>query len=255
MLHRYVLAVVTGLAFTVALVAQPAAASPAGPTLPSNDLYYTWRTPPGTAMAIGLYNPANESFSVSLQPAHGTLTVTLTSITYKPASGYSGTDAFVAQVCTAIDCDTFAISVKVEGSPVVLTAASGETIPYDTADGGSWRDPYHGSLTVDQSLTNHFYTSNPGFNGLDSFVVTTSCPGNAQSVADQCVVETIWVRVGSGPASGGSGIPSTGVTSGPIVWSGLGLLVAGTGLLGLTRRGEVHRRLFARSSGRSARTT
>lgn len=245
MLHRYLLAVVTGLALSVAVVAQPAAASSPEPQLSSIDLYYTWRTPPGTSMTIGLSNPANQSFDVSLQPAHGTLAVTLTSMTYRPAAGYSGSDAFVAQVCTAIDCTTYAINVRVEGSPVVLTAASGETIPIHPVGGGIWRDPSYGSLTVDQSITSYFYTSNPGFTGLDSFVATTSCPENAQSVADQCVVETIWVRVGSGPASTGSGLPSTGVTSGPIVWSALGLLVAGTGLLGLTRRGEAHRRGLA----------
>ncbi|MGB8861371.1 MAG: LPXTG cell wall anchor domain-containing protein [Ilumatobacteraceae bacterium] len=228
MLHRYLLAVVTGLALSVAVVVQPAAAI---------DLYYTWRTPPGTAITIGLRRETLNT-SVSLEPAHGSLTITLTSLTYKPASGYSGIDAFVAQTCTSFECTTFAINVRVEGSPVVLTAASGETIPYETADGGGWRDPYHGSLTVDQSLTHQFYTSDPGFNGLDSFVVTTFCPQIIQSVADQCVVETIWVRVGSGPASGGSALPSTGVSSAPVMWSALGLLLAGTASLGLTRRGR-----------------
>lgn len=236
MLHRYLLAAVIGVALPVSVVAQPADAAAFQPTRASIDLYYTWRTPPGTAMTIGLDNPTNQDASVSLQPAHGTLTVTLTSITYRPDPGYSGHDAFVAQVCAAFDCTTFAINVRVEGSPVVLTAASGETIPYDTADGGVWRQPYHGSLTVDTFTNAHSYTSNPGFNGLDSFVVTTSCPVSSQSVADQCVVETIWVRVGSGPANTGSALPSTGLTSVPIVWSGLGLCGAGAILLRLARR-------------------
>ena len=54
------------------------------------------------------------TYSIVKQPSHGTLTGTPPSVTYKPASGYTGSDSFTFKVNDGkVDSNTATISITI----------------------------------------------------------------------------------------------------------------------------------------------
>ncbi len=110
-----------------------------------------------------------ETWTVLSAPAHGTLngfsatassgssTITPAGLTYTPAAGFSGVDAFVIKVSDGVAMATTAVSVSVNATPVgTITGPStvvvGANITLtDAASGGTW-SASNGNATVTAGL-------------------------------------------------------------------------------------------------------
>ncbi len=106
-------------------------------------------------IALALTGGTAASLSIGASPAHGTATVSGTAITYTPAAGYSGTDAFTYSAANATGTSaTATVSITVSQPSISLTptgtltlrqgeafsqafAAAGGTAPYRYAIVGS----------------------------------------------------------------------------------------------------------------------
>ncbi len=193
----------------------------------------------GTLLASGT---APLSFSVVNQPAHGTVKITNTSagaFTYKPASGFSGTDSFTfnasnvggtssaaTETVTIVPLPPTASNASIttaENTPVTsaLNATGGGTLSFAIKT-----RPAHGTVTLTSASTGAFtYTPASGFSGTDSFTFNASNVGGTSSAATETITVTA-SSSGTGGSSGGGG--SLGL---------LGLLaLAGLGLTRRTRR-------------------
>ena len=141
------------------------------------------------------------SVTVSTAPNHGTTAVSPSTgaVTYTPAAGYSGPDAYSYTVCDASTptptCATGTVSITVSGNTVTVQPDSASTTPgnpvttnvraNDTSSSGqSFANPTitgapaHGSVVVnpDGTVT---YTPAVGFSGTDSYtyrICDTSTP-------------------------------------------------------------------------------
>jgi uncharacterized repeat protein (TIGR01451 family) len=154
-----------------------------------------------SASGQALANP-----SVTLDPGHGAAAVNADgTITYTPASGFSGTDSYTYRVCDTSDpdpvCDTAVVTVQVanvftdgpaaEGNlgvetphntpvttPLVdIVTATGA--PLDPATVAQETAPAHGAISVDPATGAVTYTPEPGYAGPDSYTVSvcdTSTP-------------------------------------------------------------------------------
>jgi hypothetical protein len=129
------------------------------------------------------------TYAVATQPAHGTLSGTAPALTYTPASGYTGQDAFtytandgkvasapasvsitVSPVNTPPVADAKTVSTP-RNTPVAVplsgTDADGDPLTYAVTT-----QPGHGALSgIAPALT---YTPVPSFHGTDSFTYTVS---------------------------------------------------------------------------------
>ncbi|WP_338578707.1 Ig-like domain-containing protein (plasmid) [Brevundimonas olei] len=147
------------------------------------------------------------SVSVVDQPAHGSASITGTTLTYTPASGYHGPDALTYQATGpggASAVRNVAITVATPGAPTVQNASL--TTPYETAGSVSLsasgfspvlsitEQPSHGSAVL--SGANVTYTPNAGYFGPDAFKVVATNAGGTSAAA------TVSVTVGLPAAPG-----------------------------------------------------
>jgi hypothetical protein len=149
------------------------------------------------------------TYTVTLQPAHGTLSGTVPNLTYTPNYNYFGPDSFQFTDNNGYATSTAAtVSIKVVGTPTanpqVLSLpenVSNFTITLTGSDPNSPALPLSFSIvaqpsdgTLSGSGANISYTPNPGFAGLDSFQFDVS-NGTATSVP-----RTVNLTVSSSPA-------------------------------------------------------
>ena len=161
-------------------------------------------------------------------PANGTATVQPNdSITYSPTPGFTGTDSFVYEVCSAAAptaCAQATVTVDVAATPnqppVVgdATAATTATVQATGTVGVSDPDAgqavtmtvsvaaINGAATVDD--TGAFtYTPTGAFTGVDTFTVQ-GCDDGTPSLCDSGVVTvTVSPVAGDDPASTTDGVP------------------------------------------------
>jgi hypothetical protein len=137
------------------------------------------------AITLTATDPQNAAltYTVSSQPAHGTLAGTAPNLTYTPAAGYVGADSFTFQAANQLYTSNIAtVSIQVntanqapvanaqtlttDGASVniVLTAtdANGNLLTYSVTT-----LPTHGTLAG--TAPNLVYTPSAGFNGTDTF--------------------------------------------------------------------------------------
>ncbi|MTD16653.1 tandem-95 repeat protein [Nakamurella sp. YIM 132087] len=161
-------------------------------------------------------NPA--SVTVTTAAGHGTTTVNLTNgaITYTPASGFSGVDTFVYQVCdtsTTPICDTATVTVTVpttvnavddSATTAQNTAVSTPVLGNDTVTTGAaplapasvtvTNPPANGTTAVNTTTGAITYTPTTGFSGTDSYTYRVCDTSTPTPVCDTAVVT---VTVGS----------------------------------------------------------
>ncbi|WP_233671883.1 retention module-containing protein, partial [Pectobacterium punjabense] len=133
------------------------------------------------------------SYTVSTQPANGTLTLdgTTGAYTYTPGANFNGNDRFVVTVSDGnggTTTSTVSIGVRpVNDAPVtadqsiatdedtpvsgtiVATDVDGDTLSYTVGT-----QPQHGTLTLDGATGQYTYTPAQDYNGNDRFIVTVS---------------------------------------------------------------------------------
>ncbi|WP_354529251.1 Ig-like domain-containing protein [Nakamurella sp. UYEF19] len=161
-------------------------------------------------------NPGSVTTSI---PAHGTTTVNPTTgaVTYTPAAGYSGPDAFAYTVCDrslpVATCSTGTVAVTVTANTVTAandaatttpgTAVTTDVLANDTvATGGSPLDPAsvtvttpagHGTTAVNPATGAVTYTPAAGFSGTDTYSYQV-CDTSTTPV---CATATVRVAVPS----------------------------------------------------------
>ncbi len=132
--------------------------------------------------------PLALGFTVSVNPAHGTLTGTAPDLTYTPAPGYFGSDSFQFADSNGVQTSSPAtVSITVVGAPTALAQSvttaqeQSKAITLTGSDPNSpplaisftvSANPAHGTLSG--TAPNLVYTPNSGYFGLDSFQFTDS---------------------------------------------------------------------------------
>jgi hypothetical protein len=158
------------------------------------------------------------SLTISSAPAHGTTSVNSMngSVTYQPASGYSGTDSFQYTVRDGLGApsNTASVSVRVQPAPVAandtttLQANQSVTVNVlanDTSSGGTLDiasikvavSPAHGTAVVMNGAV--VYTPTTGYSGLDTFQYSVQ-----DNLGTASNVSTVSIEV-TAPPSGKSG--------------------------------------------------
>ncbi len=151
-------------------------------------------TAENTAQAITLAGsdpntpPLSLTYIVTSSPAHGTLGGNAPNLTYTPAAGYFGPDSFQFKVNNgSLDSNIASVAIAVVGqptlnAPTVTTTQDGPVaitlngqdpnVPPRTLTYTITQDPKHG--TVSGTAPNLIYTPDPGFHGMDTFLITDS---------------------------------------------------------------------------------
>ncbi len=143
--------------------------------------------------ASGTINPA--SVVVSTAPAHGTTSVNSTTgaITYTPAAGFYGTDAFAYTVANTLGeiSAPGTVTVAVDDPPITVPDAASTTedesvniavLANDSDPDGTINPaslaigtaPAHGAVSINAVTGVVLYTPNTGFTGTDSFTYTVA---------------------------------------------------------------------------------
>jgi hypothetical protein len=164
--------------------------NPAAPVAGNQSITTAFETAsPVTLSATGA---GTLTYAVVAPPAHGALSGTAPSLTYTPATGYSGADSFTFKANNGTDSNvaTVSITVNAPGAPVaanqsvrassgtaaaiVLSSTGSGTITYAIAT-----QPTHGMLTG--TAPNLTYTPATGYVGADSFTFTATNPGGSST--------------------------------------------------------------------------
>ncbi|MGP0050933.1 MAG: Ig-like domain-containing protein [Solirubrobacteraceae bacterium] len=182
----------------------------------------------GAAVSVTLTcaDPAGVTiaYATATNPAHGALSdldAAAGTVTYTPASGFSGTDTFT-YVATSVNGTSAPASVTVTVNappscqPVTATTApaqavaiqlhcsdaTGAPVTYAAADG-----PAHGALSALNPTTGTVtYTPATGFSGTDTFTyVATSVNGTSAAQTVSITVTSAATPAGVGGTPGGSG--------------------------------------------------
>jgi Bacterial Ig domain len=205
-------------------------------------------TAEGTALVITLTGtdpntpPLALTYTVTVSPAHGTLSGTAPNLTYSPTTGYFGTDSFAFTDSNGTATSPAAtVSIDVVGTPTAnaqsVTTAEGTAVPI-TLTGTDPNTPpllltftvtvipAHGTLSG--TVPNLTYTPAAGYSGPDSFtyqasngtarsnvatVSLTITPANQPPVSVGSAYTTLQNRVLTVPAPG---VLTNVVSSGPV---------------------------------------
>ena len=200
-------------------------------TFAADDAYFAKA---GTTISGNLklndYDPQGDTQTVTVQSAvatlHGTVTVNADgTFIYTPATGYTGTDQFVYQICdngTPAACDRATVYlniVSVNIPPVAINdvnttfinkPVTGQVLTNDRdPEGGiltvsttAVSGPSHGNLVLNANGT-YTYTPAAGYTGEDSFTYSV-CDNAAQPQCSQAVVT---IDVMPAPVAGGPNAP------------------------------------------------
>ncbi len=168
-------------------------------------------TAEGTAQAVTLTGsdpntpPLSLTYTVTTQPAHGTLSGTAPNLTYTPASGYFGADSFAFTDSNGTATSSPAsVSINVVGTPtansqsVTVTEGTANIVTLEGSDPNTpplpltftiTTGPSHGTLSG--TAPNLTYTPAAGYVGADSFSFRTSNGTVASQVATVSIVVTM----------------------------------------------------------------
>ncbi|HEX4151940.1 MAG TPA: Ig-like domain-containing protein, partial [Steroidobacteraceae bacterium] len=176
--------------------------------------------------------------SIAQAPAHGAATINSATgaITYKPVSGFSGTDSFQYNVQDNLSAqsNTATVTVTIQPAPVAvndtatLQANSSVMIAVlsnDTSSGGTLNTasiaiavaPTHGTTVVSNGEVT--YTPATGYSGLDTFQYSVK-----DNLGTPSNVATVSINVTPPPSSGGGG----GSLSFPDILALIGLALLGS---------------------------
>jgi hypothetical protein len=160
-----------------------------------------------------------KSVTIASAPQHGTanLNATTGSVTYQPATGYSGTDNFQYVVRDGLGAQSnqASVSIRVQPAPVAnndtATLQAGHSVTInilanDTSDGGTLNPasvkiivaPTHGTAAVTSGKVT--YTPSGGYSGLDTFQYSVQ-----DNLGTTSNVATVSIDVTAPPASSGGG--------------------------------------------------
>jgi outer membrane autotransporter protein len=174
---------------------------PGPPTVAARTLSVPFNTATPIDLA-GAVTGVFTSITVSTQPQHGTVTVSGSVVTYKPANNYTGPDSFAFTATgpggTSAPAD---VSITVNTAPPVAGAAAMnvnldgtgtlDLAPFISGSGVSGvsigTPPGHGTATVNGTKVT--YAPNPGFFGKDTF--TYLAYGNAGTSPPATVTITV----------------------------------------------------------------
>lgn len=132
-----------------------------------------------TAITLNATGSGTLSYAVVGGPAHGTLSGTAPTLTYTPASGYSGSDSFTFKANNGSDSNVATVTLNVlpaapvannqsvtvafnTAKAIALSATGSGTLSYTVAS-----NPAHGTLSG--TAPNLTYTPASGYAGSDSF--------------------------------------------------------------------------------------
>ncbi|MDQ1153414.1 hypothetical protein QE389_000613 [Brevundimonas sp. SORGH_AS 993] len=185
----------TSSAATVSLTV----ATPSAPTASNRSGVAVAYDSPGQAIDLsasisGVYG----SISVATAPAHGTVGVSGSVVTYTPAPGYYGADSFTYTATGpggTSSAATVSLTVATPSAPTasnrsgvaVAYDSSGQAIDLSASISGVYGSisvataPAHGTVGVSGSVVT--YTPAPGYYGADSFTYTATGPGGTSSAA------------------------------------------------------------------------
>jgi hypothetical protein len=166
-------------------------AVPAAPTANNVSLSTAYNTAGSTSLSIGgVYS----STALVSGASHGSASVSGTTASYTPNSGYYGSDSFTYNATGpggTSSAATVNVSVAVPAAPTV--GGTSITTPYNTTGSGTISvngvysstaisaNPAHGSASI--SGTTVTYSPTSGYSGSDSFSVTASGPGGTSAPA------------------------------------------------------------------------
>jgi hypothetical protein len=169
---------------------------------------------------------AYTSVAVVTQPAHGTVAITGTNISYTPISTYLGADSFVLTLINSGGSEQITVNMTVvapapnytstqnfsvgPGSSIITLTGNSVAAAYTSATVVT--QPTHGTVAI--TGTNISYTPAAGWSGPDSFVLNLTNSGGSEqvtvSVTTTTVVTVNYLVVGGGGGGGGTGISSGG---------------------------------------------
>lgn len=218
----------TTTAATLTVTAGPPVAGPVSATVAADSI--------NNPITLSLSGGAATSVSVASQAAHGTATASGTSITYTPATGYSGSDSFTYTASNTSGGSAAAtVSITVNPPPptaagsIAHVAMNSSNNPIPLALGGGAASsvsissgPSHGTVSLSgPSIT---YTPVAGYVGPDSFSYIASNAGGTSTPA------TVAITVD--PAVVPPVVPSLQDWAIAV----LATLLGGLGLIGVRRR-------------------
>jgi hypothetical protein len=169
-----------GSASNVATVSITVANAP--PVAASQSVTVAYNT--ATPITLSATGNGTLTYSVVTNPAHGTLSGTLPTLTYTPAVGFAGADSFTFTANNGTDSNVATVSITVlnvppvatsqsvtvannTATPIVLSATGNGTLLYSVVS-----SPAHGTLSgTAPALT---YTPASGYAGADSFTFTAN---------------------------------------------------------------------------------
>jgi P-type conjugative transfer protein TrbJ len=141
------------------------------------------------------------SFSIKAQPGHGTVSVSGSTATYTPSTGYIGADSFTFVATGPGGTSAPAtIAVTVQAPPAPTLSGGSITTAYNTPGSATLAGsgvvtsytivslPAHGSVVLSGSTVT--YTSDVGYIGSDSFTVDATGPGGVSAPATVAVTVT-----------------------------------------------------------------
>ncbi len=175
-------------------------------------------------IALSLSGGAAASITITANPAHGTVSVSGTSVTYTPTSGYTGSDSFTYTATNAGGTSSGAtvsltVATPILGAPPApIAAASSQTVAAGSSSdpialslsGGAaasitiTANPAHGTVSVSGAAVT--YTPTAGYTGADSFTYTAANTGGTSSAA------TVSLTVAT-PSSGAPPAPVAAASS------------------------------------------
>ncbi len=205
------------------------AAQPNRPPVAANDTATTaFATPVTIAVLANDSDPDGNPLSISAvtAPAHGTATISGTSIVYTPAVGYSGVDAFNYTISdgrggSATASVTVTITAQPNRPPVAVndtaTTVAGQPVTVNVLANDS--DPDGDTLTivgvttpangtVSATATNVTYTPAPRFTGTDTFTYTIDDGRGGTATA------TVTITVNAAPNRPPVAVNDTAATTG-----------------------------------------
>ncbi|MBT8240943.1 MAG: tandem-95 repeat protein, partial [Acidimicrobiia bacterium] len=189
------------------------------------------------------------SVTVEIPPAHGTTTVdpATGAITYTPDPDFHGTDSFTYQVChPGQACDTATVSLTVtpvNDPPVRVNEVAFELLLGETPGPLEFTDPeadVYSATVVSGGLPPGLELQPDGtFVGQAQVVGVFTATIEVCDVLGACSTSVLVLQVAGATLSV---LPFTGPTLAGLVIGGLMLMLSGTGLHRLARRGGAHRR-------------